>query len=489
MNSMQKEHPRERRLSEVASILKQPEGMLSSDFPRIELVANRMDIHWDLWQRGLLWILFSRGSDGKYACGNGGLTVSSPRQIGKTFTIGTAFFVECMLRPKLNVIWTAHHTRTTTKTFADMEALAGMPAVARHVAYVRKANGQQEIGFTNGSVIMFGAREKGFGRGLHGVDVEVFDEAQILSENAIANMVPAMNTAQDPLVVFMGNPPKPGDPCEVFAGKRAGALDGSLDGGCYIELAADRDADVDDRAAWAKANPSYPSRTKETAIVRLRQLLDVDAFKREALGIWDEAKTDRAIPEELWSAGAVDAAPAVFDRLAVGIDMPPTRESLTLCACWKHGDAAHVETIEIRDVASHGMAWVVDWCAARWRDKLAAVMIDAQSPAMALLPDFKAAHVRVTITGANDIGRATGRFMDMLKAGKLTHLPDDRQEALAAAVKGATTRPIGRAGAFGWDRSATDIDISPLVASTIALYGACTTTRNPRRHQKVRIGG
>jgi hypothetical protein len=40
-------------------------------------------------------------------------------------------------------------------------------------------------------------------------------------------------------------------------------------------------------AQWAKANPSYPKRTPKKAILRLRKLLSLDDFMREALGIWD----------------------------------------------------------------------------------------------------------------------------------------------------------------------------------------------------------
>jgi hypothetical protein len=94
-------------------------------------------------------------------------------------------------------MWTAHRTRTSTKTFGSLqgmvEAQEGRPA---HVKALRTANGEQEIRFRNGSIIMFGAREQGFGRGFDEVDVEVFDEAQILTEKALEDMVPATNQSR-----------------------------------------------------------------------------------------------------------------------------------------------------------------------------------------------------------------------------------------------------------------------------------------------------
>jgi hypothetical protein len=127
----------------------------------------------------------------------------------------------------------------------------GSPAARRcfpHLAHngIRTANGEQEIRFRNGSVIMFGAREQGFGRGFDEVDVEVFDEAQILTEKALEDMVAATNQARHPhgaLLFYMGTPPRPVDPGEAFTLKRTKALSGKSDDMLYVEMAADPDAD------------------------------------------------------------------------------------------------------------------------------------------------------------------------------------------------------------------------------------------------------
>ena len=245
----------ERRLSEIAKVLRQPEGIVGSEFTRINKAARKAGIRFDLWQQGFLWLLFAKNAEGKYACGADGAVLSSCRQIGKTFTVGTALFLKAILTPNLKAIWTAHHTRTSDETFADMCEMERNPVLGRYVERIRRANGQQEITFTSGSRIMFGARENGFGRGLHSVDVAVFDEAQILTVRAMDNMIPVLNTSPNPLVVYMGNPPKPGDQCEAFTEKRMHALnhDGNL---LYVELAADKDADPDDREQWLKRIPA-----------------------------------------------------------------------------------------------------------------------------------------------------------------------------------------------------------------------------------------
>lgn len=475
----------ERRLSEIAPVLKQPAGIVGSEFPKLNKAAAKAGIHFDLWQQGFLWLLFSKTAEGRYACGSDGAVLSSCRQIGKTFTVGTALFLKAILTPGLKVIWTAHHTRTSDETFADMCEMERNPVLGRYVERIRRANGQQEITFSNGSRIMFGARENGFGRGLHSVDVAVFDEAQILTVRALDNMIPILNTSPNPLVVFMGNPPKPGDQSEAFAEKRRHAMNG--DGNLlYVELAADRTADPDDREQWAKANPSYPKRTGETAILRMRNNLSDDSFRREALGIWDEVASAYAIDPDQWRAASIDEVPE-GGTVSFGIDMPPDRSVLTIGAALKYADGtAIVQMANIKDARQAGTMWAVDWLRERW-PKTASVVIDAQSPAMSLMPELKKAHVRVTVTSMQEMGRACGRFLDMLKAGNLKHPPDEYQPQLAAAVKGAATRPLGQSGAIAWNKLGSDVDITPLVSTTLALYGASTTRRHPGRRQV--IGG
>ncbi|WP_236022480.1 terminase [Bifidobacterium phasiani] len=472
-----------RRLSELARHLVRPSGITGSEFPRVQKIAARAGIGYDPWQQGLLTLMLAKRADGLYACGEGGATVSICRQVGKTYTVGTSTLILCLLHPGMKVLWTAHRARTSNETFKSLTGLARRKTLNRYVAHIRSANGQQEIELRNGSRIMFGAREQGFGRGFDDVDMEIFDEAQILTVKALDDMIPATNTARNPLIVFTGTPPKPGDPCEVFAEKRRQALAGK-DGMLYVELSADRDADPDDREQWAKANPSYPARTSEQAILRMRSLLGEDSFRREGLGIWDETSTPDVIDPRLWAASATET-PDLDGLVGYALDMNPERTSLAIGGAILHQDGSvHIELKRFEDTTHKGLRWAVDWIAERW-PRTAAVVIDKQSPAMGLLDDLKHAHVRPILTEANDMGRACGRFIDLLHDHRLTHLDDDKQPALALAVKNATIRRIGTQGAFGWNKLTADADISPLVAVTLAAYGTAITKRNPNRRQKV----
>ena len=231
-------------------------------------------------------LILSQRDDGEYAADT--IVVSIPRQVGKTYLIATIIFALCLMKPGLRVIWTAQVKDTALETFEQFRAMSQRPRVKRHIDKTPQGKGDEAILFKNGSRIEFGARDSGFGRGRTDVDVLVFDEGQHLSTEALENMGAAQNVAVNPLTFVMGTPPRPRDKGEFFALLRQEALDGDSDGTLYIEMSADRDSDPMDRDQWRKANPSFPMRTSERAMLRLRKKLkNDDSWRREALGVWD----------------------------------------------------------------------------------------------------------------------------------------------------------------------------------------------------------
>jgi hypothetical protein len=204
-----------RRLSEVARHVVMPKGIVTTAWPRIEAQCAEMGVRFDRWQVGLGQIAFGKRKDGKYAATVGGVVLSIPRQVGKTFWVGMIMIALCVLFPNTTVLWTAHRTRTATKTFTTMQGYVRRKKIAPHLLVdrsngIRTSNGEQQVEFTNGSMIMFGARSQGFGRGFDEIDVEVFDEAQILDTKSLEDMIAATNQARNPhgaLVFFMGTPP------------------------------------------------------------------------------------------------------------------------------------------------------------------------------------------------------------------------------------------------------------------------------------------
>jgi phage terminase large subunit-like protein len=441
-----------------------PDGVVATGFPSVQATCREIGIEFDSWQVDLNTLILAKDSTGQLAADT--VAISIPRQVGKTFDVGAIVFAVCIINPGTTVVWTAHRFKVARETFDSLRAMARSVLLAPHINYdaITTAAGNETIPFRNGSRIVFAARERGTVRGFSKVRILVLDEAQILTESALADMAPTMNQAVDPQIIMMGTPPKPTDPAEVFSNLRAQALAGTSEGVLYVEMGADPGSDPDDRAAWAKANASFPHRTPERAILRLRKLLDDDDFLREVLGIWEEGSSARVIDAASW-ARCADPFSAATDRLALGVDVNPerTRASVSL-AGEVPGERWHVELDEQRD----GVGWVVPWVVQRvGNNPLRAVVIDAASPAASLIADFDAARVRVTTTGPRDMAQACGWFYDGVMEGRLVHTD---QPQMNAALGAARKRPL--AGAWGWNRANSASDITPVVAATLALFGA-----------------
>lgn len=453
-----------RRLSEVARHVVQPAGIVSSGWAPVEAKCRDLGIEFDEWQRGAGRLILSKTADGKYAATVGGVGMSLPRQVGKTYLIGAIAFALGILHPGLTVIWTAHHSRTAGETFLSMQGFARRKKIAPYVAAVYKGSGDEEIRFRNGSRILFGARERGFGRGFAGVDVLVCDEAQILTDRALDNMLATMNTSANALPLFMGTPPKPEDPSEAFQRMRLDATSGEADDLVWIECGADEKADPDDRRQWAKANPSYPHRTPLTSMLRLRKKLTVESWMREGLGVWD--------PEDL----------TVFDMVRWGRLMrqdadPPTRAVLVVDVSpdrkWSCiGVAGQLSSEDNKTLVMCFSAKGTDWVAAKVAElvetqDVAEVGVVVSGQAKALQPDLVRAGVEFVKLSTQDVGASCSAFQEAVKSGTVAHVG---QGELDMALTNARTRRTGAGETEVWDRREQSIDISPLVACSAAFY-------------------
>jgi len=474
-----KTSPGTRKLSEVARHICKPEGIASTGFPAVRDRAKAMGLGFDGWQDGLGRLALAKRADGLYAAGIGGVVMSIPRQVGKTYLIAAIVFALCTIFPNLTVIWTAHRTRTHNETFKKMQGMARKSKIAPYIENVRAANGEQEITFKNRSRILFGARESGFGRGFDEVDILVLDEAQILTEDAMSDMVPATNAAPNGLVFMMGTPPRPKDPGEVFTNVRRAALDGDTDT-LYVEFSADENASLEDRKQLAKANPSYPHRTSDAAIQRMRKLLGSDeSFKREAYGIWDEAAlAKKALNKTAWDSLAIATAPA-DGRRVYAVRFSVDGSSVALAAAIRPDSGPiHVEGIKLAS-SGDGTAWLIDWLVER-HEKAAQIVVDGKAGVGYLVNALREARVPASViitAGTDTITTGASMLESAITAKDVTHRG---QEELDEQVKAAEKRKIGTNGGFGW-AAPEGGNVALLDAVTLAYWGAKTTKRRPGR--------
>lgn len=476
MANRAKTKPGTKKLSEVAKYLARPTGIVATEWPAVEETCRtKLGVLFDEWQKGCGRLILSKRADGKLAAMVGGACMSFPRQVGKTYLLAGLIFALCINRPGLLVIWTAQHLKTSGETFLAMQAFAGRQRVAPYVEQVYTGSGDEEVRFHNGSRVLFGARERGFGRGIPGVDVLVMDEAQILSDKALENMLATLNTSQFGLQLYIGTPPKPDDNSEAFNRMRTEALeaikdsDGLTEDLVWIECGADEKADPADEKQYAKANPSFPHRTPLESILRLRKKLTNDGFMREGLGVWDPGAV-AVFSVDRWNTLQQDS---VTQLVAQGL--APDRVALTVAVAQDRswaciGVAGEVvvdgESLTVVFCQSMpGLSGVAEKVSAlqQQRDIVEVALIGAQ--AKALQPDFTKAGIEFEVLTGTDEAASCAAFQEAVKDGTVVHVG---QAELDKAVKNARTRMSGESER--WDRKDVKVDDSPLVAASGAFY-------------------
>ena len=481
----------EPRLSDVARHVVLPVGITSTEWPAVRDKCRELGIRFQRWQDGAGRCILAKREDGLYAAGIGGAVMSIPRQVGKTFLIGAIVFALCLLHPGITVLWTAHRTRTANETFRSMQGMARRKAIKPFVERVHRASDNKGVEFKNGSRVMFGARADGFGRGWPGVSIIVFDEAQILDEDTLADMIPAANQGENPLVIYAGTPPKPTDAGEVFARLRLKAINGESENTLYIELSADPDCDPTkwpkgfvDWVQVGKANPSFPKWTPKAAILRMLEQLGLASFRLEGLGIWLlETGPRLTIKQSQWN-GLNTTSPPSTGRTAVGVKFTNDGRRVSAALARKGGAGVHVEVVG-EWPASEGSTAITSWLKGTWRD-MAVIVIDGKSGAGALRQSLLAAGLTesaISLPTVAEVQTAHAMTLAAVEDGTLSH---SNQPGLNAAVAAATQRQIGNAGGWGW-QAIGEGDVLALDAVTYALHGAATAkldnhkTTAPRR--------
>ena len=252
--------------------------------------------------------------------------------------------------------------------------------------------------------------------------------------------------------------------------RRSKALANKAPNAIWLEIAADRGSDPDDRSQWPIMNPSYPKRTPLESMERLRENLgDDDSWNREGRGIWDALDSSRVIDEDSWNRQR-DAASMPIDRLSLAIDVAPDRSTASVSLAGQRADGRwHVEL----DDSRKGVDWVIPVVKAyAEKNRLHAVVVDEMSGLVEKRRDryyLIGTDVLVTLAGAEgrDMVIACAKFYDGIMDGSVIHT-DQPQVNVALSV--ARKRPLQ--GGWAWNRKDAASDITPVVSETLALWGA-----------------
>ena len=433
-------------------------------------LADRAGLVLDGWQQDEVRDTVAEGADGRCAALRKASIV--PRQNGKGAILECLELGWLFLPSEIRLILhTAHELKTSLEAYLRLKTLIKETAfLDRRVSKYVETNGKEAIELRNGVRLKFIARSGGSGRGLSG-DRVVLDEAYNLSDGTLSALIPTLSARPDPQIVITSSAPtlepRSDDLRRLCKEGRAGGPRLA-----YSEWCADPTGDPDDDGQLGKANPGLGIRLHLDFVRTVEQpTLTADDFDRERLGRWiDPAEMGTSpIPIGAWDA-CVDPAAPIPASPCFAFDVSPDRAHASIAVAGRRKDGRR----QVEVVDDDGVPVRIDRVVPRLvelagKHKPPAIACDPTGPAGALLPALAAAGLEVVTVTTQDHQRACGAIYDGVMDATVRHIG---QPALRSALLGAVQRTVG--DAWLWSRRNSRVDITPLVASTLALWAEST---------------
>lgn len=455
-------------------------------------LAQESGLLLDPWEEWYLLESLRLRDDDKWAALECGLCV--PRQNGKGSILEArelvGLFVDEKKFPGVGArlaVHTAHEAKTAHEGFERLEALISQTPKLRAQlrGKPRQSEGGEVIRLRNGRRIRFRTRTSGGGRGLSG-DLVIFDEAMILMQGVHEAVWPIITARPNPQIWYAGSAVDKAEPLMdehgiVFSRVRKRGIAGdedllyaewSLEYGLPDEVPPEVAADPE---AWAQTNPGLDVRLSRRIIAVEQRSLSHRGFVRERLGVGDWPDPDasnRVIGEEQWADARVDETFVMLNPVCLAVDVSPDRSRAAIGVAGKNASGKdQVEVVARYRGTARVLPALLEFI--KLHGRRTEIMVDGVGSAASLIPGMEEAKLNVVPITGGEHARGCGMFYDGImgdpekqRPPTLNHLGDP---ALNAAVSGAVKRPLGER--WAWDRKNSMIDISPLVAVTLALYG------------------
>lgn len=475
-----------------------PPGVVSSAGREAVELAASAGLILDDWQAWLLEVGLAEDARGLWLAFE--IAELLARQNGKGGVLEAVALAALYLFGDPFTGWSAHEFKTCREGFLRVRALIeGSDDLRRRAKKPRASHGEEELELLSGPRLKFMARSMGAGRGFTGRRL-ILDEAQHLGDAAMAAILPTMSAQPNPQVWYAATAPDPKiAPCEVLARLRRRALKGIKNprGGdpslVYAEwsidphmaecsLACTVHDDPSDPRSVAKANPALGKRISMEYVEKERAALSAADYARERLGVGNWPVADAAgwevIGEQDWR-GLADLASAPHDPVCFAADVTPDMAFGAIAVAGADaGGLLHVEVVDHRPKTG----WIVDRLV-ELHEKWApcGLVVDPSGAAGNLITSLEKAGFTVVAPSApppaggralvkstfREMAQACGAFYRAVTDTRsLRHLD---QPMLTVALAGAQKRPLG--DAWAWARQASNVDISPLVAVTLAAWG------------------
>lgn len=469
--------------NQIPRINNYPSYAYTSGLEVVEL-AGYAGLELDPWQQHVLMHGLGETEDRMWSAFEVSTVVS--RQNGKGAIIEARELAGLFLFGEQLIIHTAHEFKTSAEAFSRVRTLIdNTDDLRRRVRKVVTSHGSECIELMNGQRLRFLSRTKGSGRGFS-CDCLIMDESMILGATSMAALLPTMSARPNPQVWYFGSAGM-GEVSTQLAMLRKRGMTGEDNSLAYFEWSVDIHNEqclstcdfhrnVSDVEGRTEANPGVGYRITLDYIEREYHALGPAMFARERLGVGDYPDPDlgdNPISLTQWVA-LTDVEHKPGSDLVFAVDIPADRSSAVI-ACYSEVDGVgHVELVE-RGV---GTDWVIGRLAElkeKWEPP--AFVIDGRGPAASLLRGLedvgisppmdpsRPRHGDLYVMTTMDMESACGQLVDAVRQTNFRHLGD---EVLTAAVSGAATRPIG--DAWVWTRRKSTVDVSSLVAVTMARY-------------------
>lgn len=464
------------------------------------------------WQRWLAIHAFELhadgpGRDGKPRFRYRTLLILIARQNGKTTWVELKNLWKMFVLQVPLVIGTAQKIDLAEESWTKAIDIAeSVPELAVEIAKVDRSNGKKALVLTSGSRWKIEPATRGGGRGLSGDDVnldELREHRKWDSWGAVTKTTMARPNAQ--IFAFTNAGDDQSVVLNTIQGQARSAAT-SADGDPSIFLAEwsvpddvkctcrrtganphRRDCQLQDRRLWAMANPSLGYGTlTETALASALATDPEGIFRTECLCQRVPDLGGAVIDPAAWEGLTdVDSRPEL-GNVVFAVDVSPSGDYASIASySVSPSGAGHLEVVDHRE----GTRWVPERVATlKSRYDPIAIVLDGRAQAGAVLlelarlglPEQKMREILLPGTdkklevwdrgglflpSTRDVTAACGQFVQAVRDGDFRHID---QTSLTVAIGGAKARTVG--DAWAWGRRLADVDISPLVAATLARY-------------------
>ena len=411
------------------------------------------------WQRQIIDVILEVDDSGTPYYREAWVTV--PRQAGKTTLLFVAELDRCLnWRDGERVLYSAQSQHDAgKKLLQDQVPLLEQSPLKAAIERTYAAAGNQAVLFKNKSRIDTLANTPDAGHGKTNVGLAVLDEAfSDIDDRREQAVIPAMATRRD--AQLLGISTAGTDTSALLLRKvalgRAAVEAGTTEGIAYFEWSAEDGCDPDDPQVWANTHPALGYTIDEAVIKHARTTMPEGEFRRAFLNQWTSAD-ERVIPLDIWLAVQSETAGPGGNRF-LSVDVMPDRSAGTIAGATDQG---FVEIIQ----HNFGTQWLAPAVIELAKKHRCAVALDPNGPAGTVEYHLTQAGVKVIPVAGNELAQACGYFFDQVIERKLTIR---RNGLLDEAISAATKQPMG--DSWRWARGKTSTDLSPLMASSLAVW-------------------